>query len=277
MNTESGIYSFSAFRYDIVQCDCKRLGNPILHKDVNFNWNADINNRFSYWNHSRIWCVTKGSGYVKTTFGEWNLKENCAYYIPQATLLETRCDDYMVQYFVDFLPLSDFIPMENLFSFHTTSSEYEIVLTLIKKLMKTENGVMGEVKKTAIMNMLLSCFLDKPLFSVKENSDMLKVAELINSEFAHKITVAELARKFGYSADYFSHIFKKAFGVSPQRYIINKRISVAKHMLLTTEKAVSEIAANCGFDDPLYFTRLFSKEMGVAPTVFKDKFKLTKK
>ena len=110
MTTNDDVYSFSAFRYDIVQCDYKRLGNPVLHKDVNFDWNADVNNRFSFWNHSRIWCVTKGSGYVKTTFEEWELQEGFAYYIPQSTLVETRCDDYMVQYFIDFLPITDFIP-----------------------------------------------------------------------------------------------------------------------------------------------------------------------
>lgn len=270
------VYSFSAFHYDIVQCDCKKVGNKKLHKNVDFNWNADLKNRFSYWNHSRIWCVTKGSGYVKTTFGELELKKGLVYYIPQSTLVETRCDDFMEQYFVDFMPLSDFIPMENLFTFNTVSTEFDLILRLIKELMKLDNGVIGTTRKTVIMNMILSCFVSAPSFSIRTGSPMLEVAERINSEYHNKITVAALAKEFGYNSDYFSHVFKETFGISPQKYIINKRISAAKHLLITTDKAVSEIALSCGFIDPLYFTRIFSKEIGVSPSLFRQSFKYVK-
>ena len=276
MTKQNDVYTFSAFHYDIVQCDRKKVGNRALYDDIDFDWNADVNHRFSYWNHSRIWCVTEGAGYVKTTFGETELKKGLAYYIPQSTLLETRCDDFMVQYFVDFMPLSDFIPMENLFSFKTVSDDYELILSLIKELMHTEGGVIGNVKKTAIMNMILSRFVKAPSFSVKRDSPMLAAIERINSEYPQKTSVAGLAKELGYNPDYFSHVFKKTFGISPQKYIINKRVSAAKHMLLTTDKPVSEIALSCGFIDPLYFTRIFSKELGMAPSMFRQSFRRTK-
>lgn len=274
MVLDDNLYSFSAFHYDIVQCDRKKVGDRNRYGDIDFDWNADLSNRFSYWNHGRIWCVAEGGGYVKTTFGEWELKQGLAYYIPQGTLVETRCDDFMVQYFVDFMPLSDFIPMENLFSFYNVSVEYDLILSLIKKLMNAEGGVLGQVKKTAIMNTIMACFVKEPLLSENINAAMLKVAERINAEFAETITVASLAKEFGYSTDYFSHVFKKAFGVSPQRYVINKRIAAAKHLLITTDKNVSEIALFCGFNDALYFTRIFSKEIGVAPTTFRERLKI---
>lgn len=267
------VYSFSAFRYDIVQCDRKKVGNRNLYGDIDFDWNADINNRFSYWNHSRIWCVADGGGLVKTTFGEFELKKGVAYYIPQSTLLETRCDDYMVQYFVDFLPLSDFIPMENMFAFNNFSCEYDLILSLIKKIMTLRDDATAELKKTAIMNMILSCFIKESLISANSDSPMLTVAEKINSCYDKNLTVAALAAEFGYSIDYFSHVFKKTFGISPQKFIINKRIAAAKHLLLTTDNTVAQIALSCGFTDPLYFTRIFSKEMGASPTAFKLSFK----
>lgn len=273
MTTQENVYTFSAFHYDIVQCDRKKVGDRALYDDIDFDWNADINHRFSYWNHSRIWCVTDGTGYVKTTFGKMKLKKGLAYYIPQSTLLETRCDDFMVQYFVDFMPVSDFIPMENLFTFKNVSEDYELILGLIKELMRTEDGVIGNVKKTAIMNMILSRFVKAPSVSVKRDSPMLAVAERINSEYAQKISVADLAKDFGYNPDYFSHVFKETFGISPQRYIINKRVSAAKHLLLTTDKPVGEVALLCGFLDPLYFTRIFSKEIGVSPSTFRQSFR----
>lgn len=273
MLKDDNVYSFSAFRYDIVQCSRKKVGNRAIYDDIDLNWNADLNNRLPYWNHGRIWCVADGAGYVKTTFGEFQLKPNVAYYIPQSTLVATRCDDFMIQYFVDFMPLSDFIPMENLFLFNTVSNEYDLILSLIKKLMNMGDSITENVKKTAIMNMILSCFVKEPSFAIKRNSPMLAVAERINLGYPQKLSVTDLAKEFGYNTDYFSHVFKETFGLSPQKYIINKRISVAKHLLLTGDKSVSEIALDCGFSDPLYFTRLFSKETGVSPSFFKQSFK----
>ena len=273
MQTFENVYSFAAFRYDIVQCGRKKVGNRALYGDIDFDWNADTNHRFPFWNHGRIWCVTEGGGYVKTTFGEIELKTGFAYYIPQSTLLKTCCDDFMVQYFVDFMPISDFIPMENLFSFNTVSEDFDLILKLMKELMQTESGVIGGVKKTAIMNMILSRFLIAPSFSIQRDSPMLAAAERLNTEYPDKISVSSLAKDFGYNPDYFSHVFKETFGVSPQKYVINKRIAAAKHLLLTTDKSVSEIALSCGFSDPLYFTRMFSKETGAAPSVFRKRFK----
>ena len=199
------------------------------------------------------------------------MQEGFAYYIPQSTLLETRCDDYMVQYFIDFLPISDFIPMETLFSFDTVSTEYTLILQLIKKIMQTDNSTIGVAKKTAIMNAIMSCFVKEPRFSIKNNTVMLAAAERINSSYSAQINVTSLAREFGFSTDYFSHEFKKTYGISPQKYVINKRITAAKHLLLTTDDRVSEIAFACGFNDPLYFTRIFSKEIGISPSSFRER------
>lgn len=274
MVLNDNLYSFSAFRYDIVQCDSKKVGDRAKYSDIDFDWNADLANRFPYWNYGRVWCVAEGGGYVKTTFGEWELKKGVAYYIPQGTLVETRCDDFMVQYFVDFMPLSDFIPLENLFAFNNVSAEYDLILSLIKKMMGENNDILGQARKTAVMNAILSCFVKEPLLSASAPAVMLEVAETINAKYGKAITVKGLAKNFGYSIDYFSHIFKRAFGVSPQRYIINKRVAAAKHLLITTDKSVSEIALSCGFNDALYFTRIFSKETGVSPTTFRISLKI---
>ena len=71
----------------------------------------------------------------------------------------------------------------------------------------------------------------------------------------------------GISDTYFRKIFIARFGTSPQKYIVNKRISQAKSMLEAGDfDTISEISASVGYNDPLHFSRAFKKKYGVAPS-----------
>ena len=87
---------------------------------------------------------------------------------------------------------------------------------------------------------------------------------------ATKLSVKELARQNGFTPEYFCARFKKAFQISPQQYIIEKRIALAKHLLLSTSLPISEIALACGYTDPLYFSRIFTKQTFFSPTTFRS-------
>ena len=122
------------------------------------------------------------------------------------------------------------------------------------------------------MNVIISKFISKPKITLEKYTPFIKIIEQINTSYNSNLTVNELAKKSGYNCEYFSRAFKSTFGVSPQSYIINKRITVAKHLLLTTTLPVSSIAFKCGYPDPLYFTKAFIKNTGSSPTVFRERF-----
>ncbi len=63
-------------------------------------------------------------------------------------------------------------------------------------------------------------------------------------------------------------------GKTPQQYITEKRIENAKENLLSTDLSMKEIAVACGFEDPLYFSKVFKKQTGMPPSEFKTKFKI---
>ena len=292
-----GIYDFSDFGYDIVQCDHKKLGNKNFRKDIDALWNADIRRKklfsegaddksdrletdknlrmlYKYWDYGRIWCVTEGSGFVRTKTGDFDLKAGRAYYIPQSSLVETRCEKYMEQYYVDFLPYTKFLPLENYFSFRAESDDFDIILGLIKKLTGIYRSQSPEAifERTSIMNAILSLFIDKPKISAEKSPEILKSITMINDGIKGNISVSDVAASLGYNANYFSRLFKAHIGVSPQKYAIEKRLSVAKHLLLTTNMPVSDVAAETGYTDPMYFSRQFSKETGMSPVLFRKNF-----
>ena len=59
--------------------------------------------------------------------------------------------------------------------------------------------------------------------------------------------------------------------MSVSRYVRRERVLQARRLLLYTELSVKEIAAELGYDDSAYFTRLFTKETGVPPSVYRKK------
>lgn len=73
----------------------------------------------------------------------------------------------------------------------------------------------------------------------------------------------------GISGTYFRRIFESAYGVSPQRYILRRRLSHAKSILGSGDfDSISSVAAAVGYSDPLYFSRAFKKEYGVSPSEY---------
>ena len=87
----------------------------------------------------------------------------------------------------------------------------------------------------------------------------------------NRITLAEVLRYVGYSQSHFSTVFKKKTGMSPLSYFNRLKVEHACKLLKTTDLKVNMICYKVGIEDPLYFSRLFSKVMGMSPTDYRLK------
>jgi AraC-like DNA-binding protein len=66
-------------------------------------------------------------------------------------------------------------------------------------------------------------------------------------------------------------VFKKGSGYSYSEYLTRVRMEKAKELLHTTEKSVTEIALDIGFQTPNSFSSLFRREIGMSPSQYKKK------
>jgi len=85
-----------------------------------------------------------------------------------------------------------------------------------------------------------------------------------------RLALSEIAEFVGCSVSHFSHIFLSRMGQSPLAYLNNLKIDEAAHLLTTTDMKVNQICFKVGFDDPYYFSRLFSKIKGVSPRQYRE-------
>ena len=97
------------------------------------------------------------------------------------------------------------------------------------------------------------------------------IADFIQMNYHHKFKISELAEEFHYTRNHLFVLFKEEFGISPVDYLINVRIDKAKIFLTNQDHnlSVKEISNSVGFEDPLYFSRLFRKRTGMSPTEYR--------
>lgn len=103
--------------------------------------------------------------------------------------------------------------------------------------------------------------------------EMEKTITYFHANYNHPISIEEYAKSRGMSISWFIRNFKDYTGSTPTQYLLSLRISNAQSLLESTSYNVTEIAEIVGYDNPLYFSRLFKKQCGVAPTEFRKQFK----
>lgn len=96
------------------------------------------------------------------------------------------------------------------------------------------------------------------------------IRDYIDLHFAESLTLSEIADYFHISPSYLSTVFKKSYAVSPNEYLMNKRISKATDLLAAFPPIpVKQIAEMTGYSDPFYFSRIFKMTTGKTPTEYR--------
>ena len=79
----------------------------------------------------------------------------------------------------------------------------------------------------------------------------------------------DYAESLHISTNWFIRNFKQYMKISPAQYILSLRMVNAQSLLENTEYNIGEIAEIVGYDNPLYFSRVFKKEYGVSPAQYR--------
>lgn len=114
--------------------------------------------------------------------------------------------------------------------------------------------------------------LIKKRYNSSEDTIITHAIEFIRQYYNTKIGVSDIADFCHCSESYISHIFKKRTSININTYINKIRIEFSKNYLITTKDSISEIAINAGFNDPNYFSRVFTDLIGIPPTEFRRRF-----
>jgi AraC family transcriptional regulator len=96
------------------------------------------------------------------------------------------------------------------------------------------------------------------------------VIDFVEESLDREISLNEMASLVGLSVTHFSHAFRTKYGVSPYRYILQRRIRRAATLLRTTNDTIATIGANVGFASQSHFSQAFARLVGSAPSAYRS-------
>ena len=103
-----------------------------------------------------------------------------------------------------------------------------------------------------------------------------KAQNYIHTNYMNPISVEALAKQLCIDRSYFSAIFKKYTGKSPQQYIVNYRMEKASEFLVRYSLTPGEAAFSVGYPDIFSFSKVFRKHFGVSPRAYQNLMKAEK-
>jgi len=159
----------------------------------------------------------------------------------------------------------------NVFKIGISDDIPEIFETLINEI--NNKNPRFELLASSLLMQLVSLISRKlQINSQTQISDRnLRISEsiqYIHKNYDKKISICETAKISHLSVNRYSCVFKQLMGLSPQQYIIKLRLQKACEMMRHTNLNLRQISSLVGFDDQLYFSRLFKKYENMTPSEY---------
>ena len=138
---------------------------------------------------------------------------------------------------------------------------------------------MGDIKNADLVLAALGDLIVSYMIVCRSNDEFSEPVEKIRASIRRNYSrpdyaLDEVMRSMPFHYDYLRKLFKKEVGVSPLEYLTELRMKSAETLLTamwTNEYSITEIAQMCGFADSLYFSRVFKKHFGCAPSNYAQK------
>lgn len=221
--------------------------------------------------HAVFFCVESGKMKFRTKNCDCICNAGDVVFIKnfESVTLSNAEDNDLSYYFVSFFCERDFD-----FQINTVTKDAN-ALKLFKAISETHRSgaYLSKIKTAELFLRLIHLLCSLKLQKSKDYTDnykLLSTVEYININYYKKITPEYLSEFSGYSPAHLRRLFVKNYGVPPMEYILDKKIEMAKEILLDApEKTTQEIADLVGFCSASYLCKTFKKRVGISPLEYK--------
>lgn len=171
----------------------------------------------------------------------------------------------------DLLNQYDFPNNKNVF-FAGFSSDYEYFYTKIIQELQLERKNYTDMISLFFKQLLIVVnrfLIEEKKSNTEIQNKIEKATHYFNEHYNEEINIDDFAASINMSTCYFIRCFRQIVRVSPLQYILSLRMSNAKNLLGNTTYNINEIAQIVGYENQLYFSRLFRKNVGVSPSEYR--------
>jgi two-component system response regulator YesN len=129
----------------------------------------------------------------------------------------------------------------------------------------------------------ISALLEHILYVILEHGEQEEICILsglvleieqyiLNNYTSSDLSNETIAKKYNYNSFYLNLIFKKTLNITMHQYVLSLRIKLAKRLIRETEKTMTDIAMEVGFNSSSYFAQVFRKTQGCSPAEYRKAY-----
>ncbi|MFN7249965.1 MAG: helix-turn-helix domain-containing protein [Anaerobacillus sp.] len=123
-------------------------------------------------------------------------------------------------------------------------------------------------RKALFYELLYFLVIELDSLQIDQPTSIKKVIEYMEEHFTKLDNIGELPFMVNLTPSSFCRAFKKETGQTPGNYLTELKINRAKELLKVSNHSLKEISQSIGYQDPLYFSRVFKKSVGVSPSIY---------
>ena len=238
----------------------------------------------------KVYFPVSGGAELETDAGRHPIRAGRVYFISGFRLRRQACDRRMDVYWLHFIPESATLRLlldrvEPVTSWSRRAGgwpeeSYREIARIFEDPHRERNRPRRDIAPGAacriqgllltLVSRLLEDLDDRALQRLHPDVYRLKPAlDFLNEHDQGKPSLAEIARTVHLAPHHFHRTFRRVFKVTPFVYMLDRRLARARHLLSSTALSVKEVAARVGYENPLYFSRVFSGRLGVSPTDYR--------
>ncbi len=244
---------------------------------------------FHWHNEWELLRIIKGDFYITLDDKQWHIREGEIVLISGATLHGGEAIDCVYECLVFDLygllgkidalktQLRPFCNMEIMTEQFFTNKDVAAAKVLDVFARREDSCCLALETLSAVSNLFAWLIKEKRYRKVQNkdwhSSGIKSVLEYIESHYSDELSLDVLAGIAGVNARYFCKIFYLATKTTPMNYVNQYRVERAAFLLETTDLSITQIAADCGFCDSSYFTKVFKKFIGITPKKYQRSLK----
>jgi AraC family transcriptional regulator of arabinose operon len=149
-------------------------------------------------------------------------------------------------------------------------AEFDDIFAEIETILLSGRRISDALALNLLERLLLRITEEDPLSPQRINEPRVADAcRYIIEHLTEELRIEEIAEVVGLSPSRLAHLFREQIGISILRWREEQRMVRAKRLLQSTRLAIAEISQRIGYEDQLYFSRVFRKRFGVSPSDFR--------
>ncbi|MGW9686645.1 helix-turn-helix domain-containing protein [Flagellimonas sp. 2504JD1-5] len=156
-----------------------------------------------------------------------------------------------------------------------TNDSFQILMQSILQYLTTNESIPPELVELKFKELIYNITLNKNnstfknlLFEIS-NQSKANIEQVMNSNFQYDLPIDAFAKLSGRSLSSFKRDFKKCFGTTPSKWLINRRLSYGKMLLTSTQMNINEVCHDSGFKNTSHFIKAFKKKYQLPPNQFR--------